>query len=81
MPDKSLETQTSIKPVPSSTGHLRQTYEAWQALMAAQPGLVQRFLKAQARPLAEALTQRDRVAQIRFLLPDRILCEVGGPEQ
>lgn len=82
MTDKLLATQTSTtQSVPGSAGHLRQTHAAWQTLFDTQPNLVQRFLEAQARPLAEALTQRDRAAQIRFTFPDRILSEVGGSEQ
>ena len=81
MTDKSLLTQTSMKPAESPASHLRQAYDSWQALLAAQPGIVQRFLEAQARSLAEALTQRDRASQVRFTFPDRVEVEVGGTEQ
>jgi hypothetical protein len=81
MTDKSLPTQTSLKPSANPASHLRQAYEAWQTLFGAQPNLVQRFLEAQARPLAEALAQRDRASQVRFSFPDRIIIEVGGKEQ
>ncbi|HLF27695.1 MAG TPA: hypothetical protein VJG32_15280 [Anaerolineae bacterium] len=56
--------------------HLRQDYAGWQALFDAQPLSVQRLLEAQARQLADAITQRQHVSQIRFTLPERILLEV-----
>ncbi len=55
--------------------HLRQEYEAAQALFDAQPAIVQRFLEAQARQLAQALTQREGVSQVRFALPDQVVVE------
>jgi hypothetical protein len=59
-------------PAPDSPGsYLRREYNAWQSLMAAQPALVQRFLEAQARKLAEAVT--GRLPQARFTLPDRVV--------
>jgi hypothetical protein len=58
---------------------LRPEYEAQQALFAAQPPLVQRFLEAQARQVAEALVQR--VPQVRFKLPDRVVVDVPAPGQ
>jgi hypothetical protein len=57
---------------------LRQEYDAWQALFDSQPTLVQCFLEAQARHLAEALVHRDRSSQIRFTLPDQVIPEAGG---
>lgn len=59
-----------------SLGPLRQEYETWQALFEAQPLIVQRFLEAQARQLAEALVER--ASQARFTLPDQIVPVVGG---
>jgi len=50
---------------------LRQEYEAQQALFEAQPPLVQRFLEAQARQLADAFVQK--LSPIRFTLPDRLV--------
>ena len=46
-----------------------------QALFQAQPPLVQRFLEAQARAIADALVQR--LPQVRFSLPDRVIGEAG----
>jgi hypothetical protein len=59
-------------------GHLRQEYEAQQALFQAQPPLVQRFLEAQARPVADAFIQRQ--AQMHFMLPDRVVNSTGQIE-
>ena len=63
MPDQTLPTQTSpaVKAA-NPPSHLRQEYETQQALLNAQPALTQRFLEAQARKLADALTQRERAA-------------------
>ncbi|MFZ6028471.1 MAG: hypothetical protein ACOYYS_12215 [Chloroflexota bacterium] len=60
----------------SPVGHLRQEYETQQALFDAQPALVQRFLEAQARQLADAITQH--ASQVRFSLPDRVVPVPGG---
>ncbi len=54
---------------------LRQEFDTWQSLLEAQPLIVQRFLEAQARQLAEALV--DRASQVRFTLPDRIVAAAG----
>ncbi len=64
-----------VKPVAEAASHLRQEHETWQALLDAQPQLVQRFLEAQARQLADALIQR--LPQARFELPDRVVTAVG----
>lgn len=63
----------SVSTSPNSNGpigHLRQEYEAKQASFQAQPPLVQRFLEAQARPVADAFVQRQ--SQMHFMLPDRV---------
>ena len=51
---------------------LRGEYAAWQTLFEAQPSLVQRFIEAQGRLLAEALGRREAGSQLRFTLPDRV---------
>jgi hypothetical protein len=56
---------------------LRQEYEAMQALLNAQTPMVQRFLESQASQIAEALIQRQ--PQIRFSLPDRMMCKTSSP--
>ena len=70
------------EPIPPSPavngpiGHLRQEYEAEQAIFQAQPPLVQRFLEAQAHPVAEAFIQR--LPHVHFMLPDRVVSDIGG---
>jgi hypothetical protein len=67
MPD----TMSSGSQAPNVGHLLRQEYEAASALLQAQPPLTQRFVGAQARQLAEALVQK--LPQIRFTLPDRVI--------
>ena len=57
---------------------IRQEYVGQNALFDAQPVLVQRFLEAQGRVLADALEQM--VSQVKFNLPDRVVCSIGGSE-
>jgi hypothetical protein len=57
--------------------YLRGEYQSWQALFDAQPTIIQHFLQAQARQIADALIERS--AQARFTLPDRVLIEVPDP--
>jgi len=58
-----------------STSQLQLEFETQQALFQAQSPLVQRFLEAQARAIADALVQR--LPQVRFSLPDRVIGEAG----
>jgi len=78
--NKRLISHLTPSSVPDSaadaTSHLRQEYDAWQALFEAQTTPVRRFLEAQARQLADALTQREHPSQLRFTLPDRVVLEV-----
>jgi hypothetical protein len=53
-------------------------YEQQEALFKNQPAIVQRFLEAQARGLAEAFVQR--ASHVRFALPDRVVCTPGAAE-
>jgi hypothetical protein len=53
--------------------YLHQEYESHQVQYASQPGLIRRFLDAQARLLAEAVMLN--LSQVQFLLPDRIMVE------
>jgi hypothetical protein len=81
MPDRTIPTQTSPAVTAANPpGHLRKEYETRQALLEAQPALVQRFLEAQARKLAEAIAQRERVTQVRFTLPDQVVTDVTSNE-
>ena len=55
---------------------MKQEYDRWNALFQAQPMLLQRFLEAEARKLADALTQP--ASQVRFSLPDGVVLTVGA---
>jgi hypothetical protein len=55
---------------------LREEFDAHQALFECQPAMVQRFLEAQGRQLAEAMLQNP--SQVRFALPDRVVLECGA---
>jgi len=59
-----------------ATSQLYQEYLSQQALFQVQPAIIQRFLEAQSRTLAEALLQH--LSQVHFRLPDRVVCEVNG---
>ena len=58
-------------------GYLAQEFERWKELFSRQPALVQRFIDAQGRKLAEAVVQNS--SQIEFELPDRLV--LGDPAQ
>ena len=58
----------------SPEGHLRHELEAREALLAAQPRLVQHFLQTQATVLAQAAF--DKPPQVHFSLPDQLVAEV-----
>ncbi len=49
---------------------LTEEYERQQALFSAQPAIIQRFLEAQGKQIAEALVEG--ALQVRFSLPDRV---------
>jgi len=66
------------QPSESVARQLRDEHEAQRVLFEAQPPLVQRFLEAQGRQLGESLAQHERVSQIRFTLPERIVLEAGS---
>lgn len=57
----------------TAAGDLRQEYDQEQALLNAQPAIIQRFLELQARQVGDAIIQN--LAQIRFTLPDRVVVE------
>ena len=61
----------------SPSNQLRQEYEAVHSLLLAQPPIVRRFLETQASHIAEALIHRQ--PQIRFSLPDRVMCKTTTP--
>jgi hypothetical protein len=55
---------------------LRVEYQQQQLLFNAQPLIVQRFLEAQARQIAEAYVARS--GALRFTLPDRVITQAEG---
>jgi hypothetical protein len=55
---------------------LRDEYDRQSALFENQPGIVQRFLEAQARQIAEAYVERRH--NLRFSLPDRVIIVAGS---
>lgn len=66
-------------PAEIALSQLRQDYERYQGLLAAQPALVQRYLETQAASTADAIVQN--LSQVRFTLPDRLILssEHGSP--
>ena len=59
---------------------LTEEYELQQALFSAQPAIIQRFLEAQGKQIAESVV--DGALQARFSLPDRVVIaleNVGHP--
>lgn len=74
---------TVVTAAPHAVDPLRGEYAGWQALFEAQPGLVQRFIEAQGRVVAEALTRKEASSQLRFTLPDRVVvtARAGRPGQ
>ncbi|MEI7848647.1 MAG: hypothetical protein WCK35_22790 [Chloroflexota bacterium] len=63
----------------SSTSRLREEFSEKQKLFNAQPAIVQRFIEAQARQIADALTEHR--PQTKFTLPDRIVTEMPQIDQ
>ncbi|MBI5353613.1 MAG: hypothetical protein HZB50_13305 [Chloroflexi bacterium] len=59
--------------------HLVEEYKRQQALFTAQPAIIQRFLEVQGKQIAEALVDGD--SQVRFSLPDRIVCTLENVDQ
>ena len=63
----------------SPASYLAQEYNRWQLLLDAQPILIQRYLEAQARNLADALLARS--PQVRFSLPDRVVVDPAEADE
>lgn len=61
------------------TERLAEDYRRQQALFSAQPAIVQRYLETQGKQIAQAIVDGD--PQIRFSLPDRIVCTLENVEQ
>ena len=64
---------------PKILERLKEEYERQQALFSAQPAIIQRFLEAQGKQIAEAIV--DGESQVRFSLPDRIICTFENVDQ
>ncbi len=62
--------KTQLKNGATAADQLREEYERQSALFDAQPPIVQRFLEAQARQIAQAYVERSHT--VRFKLPDRV---------
>ena len=60
----------------SPADQLGEEYEQQKAFFETQPAIVQRFLEAQARQVAEAFTERS--LHVRFVLPDRVVVNTGA---
>jgi hypothetical protein len=63
----------------SLSDHLAEEYKRQQALFAVQPAIIQRFLEVQGKQIAEAIV--DGESQVRFSLPDRIVCTIENVDQ
>ncbi len=58
---------------------LSEDYERHQKLFNAQPVIVQHFLEAQGKQIAEAIV--DGNSQVNFILPDRVVCTLEHVDQ
>jgi hypothetical protein len=58
---------------------LSEEYSRQQALLSAQPAIVQRFLEVQGKQIAEAVVEGE--SQVRFSLPDRIACTIENVDK
>jgi hypothetical protein len=70
--------ETNPKQVPLSD-RLAEEYARQQALFSAQPTIVQRFLEVQGKQVAEAIIEGS--SQVRFTLPDRVVCTLEDVHQ
>jgi len=72
-----MTTEKSIFPEPPA--HLREEYEQKRSLFTAQTGIVQRFIEAQARQIADSLIEH--LPQAKFTLPDRVVADIPHIDQ
>jgi hypothetical protein len=56
-----------------------EEYERQQALLSAQPAIVQRYLEIQGKQIAQAIVDGD--SQVNFSLPDRVACTLENVDQ
>ena len=64
---------------PKILERLSEEYKRQQALFSAQPAIIQRFLEVQGKQIAEAIV--GGASQVRFSLPDRIVCTLENVDQ
>jgi hypothetical protein len=64
---------------PKILERLAEEYERQRALFSAQPAIIQHFLEVQGKQIAEAIVEGE--SQVRFSLPDRIVCTIENVEQ
>ena len=58
---------------------LAEDYRRQQALLSAQPAIVQRYLETQGKHIAQAVIDGD--PQVSFSLPDRVVCTIENVDQ
>jgi len=64
---------------PKVLERLSEDYERQQTLFSAQPAIIQRFLEAQGKQMAQAIVDGD--SQVNFSLPDRVVCTLENVDQ
>lgn len=64
---------------PKILERLSEECKRQQALFSAQPAIIQHFLEVQGKQIAEAIV--DGGSQVRFWLPDRIVCTLENVDQ
>jgi hypothetical protein len=64
---------------PNILERLTEEFKRQKALFSAQPAIIQRFLEMQGKQIAEAIV--DGESQVRFSLPDRIVCTLENVDQ
>src|SRR5512143_355095 len=71
--------ETNPKQSVNLSERLAEEYERQQTLLSVQPPIIQRFLEAQGKHIAEALIEG--TSQVRFSLPDRVVYTLATMEQ
>jgi hypothetical protein len=74
--DETMANNPKLNSEGTPADQLRMEFERQNALFDAQLPIVQRFLEAQARQIADAYSKR--APSLRFTLPDRIIAEKGS---
>ena len=79
MSDNNFKQSSSVPGGKNLSERLKEEYELQQGLLSAQPTIIQRFLEVQGKQIAEAIV--DGGTQVRFSLPDRIVCTLENVDQ